>query len=248
MQILALIPARGGSKSIPRKNIKMIAGAPLISYTIKSALESKRINRVIVSTDDKEIAAISESYGAEVPFLRPSDISGDLSTDIEFHRHALDWLKTNENYMPDMVINLRPTHPIRRPETIDAAIEKFSSRPGADSLRSIRKSDLSPFKMWTINSREEMEPVAALPNVQEPYNEPRQKLPMAFWQDGYIDITLPKTILEKNSTTGDTIIPFVIEEVCVDIDYQDEIPKAEKILLSKQDASKPADDEQRWPS
>lgn len=228
--ILALIPARAHSKSIPRKNLRSIAGKPLLAHTIGHALGASRIGRVIVTTDSEEIAEVARSYGAEAPFLRPSDISGDFSLDVEFHRHALEWLRKKEGYVPSFVVNLRPTHPVRRCETIDRAIALFAASPDADSLRSVRLSELSPFKMWTIDENGLLSQVTSAGNRREPYNQPRQLLPLAYWQDGYIDITRPSIVMEKNSTTGDRIIPFVIDEESVDIDYEDDIPEAERLL------------------
>ncbi|RJP27542.1 MAG: acylneuraminate cytidylyltransferase family protein [Candidatus Omnitrophota bacterium] len=250
-QVLALIPARGQSKSVPRKNIRPVLGKPLVAYSIECAKKCKRIQRVIVSTDDPEIAEIAKTYNAEVPFLRPAEISGDFSLDVEFHCHAIRWLQEHERYVPDAVVNLRPPHPIRNPATIDRAIALFLSRNDIDSLRSVRKSDLSPYKMWKMDEAGLLQPVASLDGVIEPYNQPRQILPMVYWQDGYVDITRPSVILEKNSTTGDRILPFLIEEECIDIDYEDEIEQAEKILkgetLPKLSPSHPQTQE-RYPS
>jgi CMP-N-acetylneuraminic acid synthetase len=228
--VLALIPARAGSKSIPRKNLRPIAGKPLLAHTINHALGASRIGRVIVTTDSEEIASVARSYGAEAPFLRPTDISGDFSLDVEFHRHALEWLRKEESYVPSFVVHLRPTHPVRRCDTIDRAIALFAATPEADALRSVTLSDISPFKMWTIDNNGYLFQVASASDLREPYNQPRQLLPLAYRQDGYIDITRPSVVMEKNSTTGDRILPFVIDEVCIDIDYEDEIAEAERLL------------------
>jgi CMP-N,N'-diacetyllegionaminic acid synthase len=228
--ILALIPARGGSKSVPRKNIMKLHGKPMIAWAIEHALASNHISRVIVTTDDEEIATIARSYGAEVPFLRPAEISGDFALDVEFHRHALQWLRDNERYVPNMVVNLRPTPPSRNPLIIDRAIETFAVHGEADSLRSVHLASETPFKMWVMNNEGHLNPVAHLPQMHEPYNQPRQNLPLVYWQDGYIDITRPRVIFEKNSTTGDIILPFLIEEPAVDVDYPDELDRAEAQL------------------
>ena len=232
-EVLALIPARGGSKSIPRKNVLPLNGRPLIRYSIDHAHASRWISRVIVSTDDGEIAEIAKAAGAEVPFLRPVEFAQDHSQDIEFHRHALEWLWDNENYRPDAVVNLRPTHPIRRAATIDRAIETFLVHPEADSLRSVRLAQLSPFKMWLIGNSGYLQPLLSLPGCAEPYNMPRQLLPMVYWQDGYIDVVWARTVLEHNSTTGSRILPFIVEEESVDIDYPEEIAAAERILRTE---------------
>lgn len=250
-EVLALIPARGGSKSVPRKNIIKLGGKPMIGWAIEVARQSKLITRVVVTTDCEEIAKVAKEYGAEVPFLRPKEISGDRSLDIEFHIHALQWLEENEGYRPDYVLNLRPTPPARKAETIDAAITHFMAHPEADSLRSVHLASESPFKMWCIAKDGFMASVAKIDGVREPYNQPRQNLPLVYWQDGYIDITTPRVILEKKSTTGDRILPFEIYEPAADIDYPDDIELAEAQLKlrdtpsSKKENSK---DEIRFPS
>jgi N-acylneuraminate cytidylyltransferase len=246
--VLALIPARGGSKSVPRKNIIPLLGKPMIAWAIEHALAARHITRVIVTTDDIEIAEIARQYGAEVPFLRPADISGDLATDVEFHRHALEWLVQHEQYVPKMVANLRPTPPNRRPETIDRAIETFAAHGDMDSLRSVQLANESPYKMWHINERGDLAPIASLPGIAEPYNQPRQKLPVVYWQNGYIDITRPAVVLEKNSTTGDRILPFLIDEPAADIDYPDQIDQVEAQLRDRQQPVAGNTHETRHPS
>src|SRR5680860_643299 len=115
-EVLALIPARSGSKSVPGKNLRRLLGRPLISYSIEHALSCRRITRTLVTTDSEEIARVAKDHGAEAPFLRPPEISGDLALDVEFHRHALEWLREKEGYEPRFIVNLRPTHPVRQPE------------------------------------------------------------------------------------------------------------------------------------
>ena len=117
-KILAIIPARGGSKSIPRKNLIKIFDKPLIAWTIEAAKSCTNIDRIIVSTDDLEIADVSRSYGAEVPFIRPDNYATDISKDIEYHIHALNWLKENESYDPYALVNLRPTTPLGIPKLL----------------------------------------------------------------------------------------------------------------------------------
>ena len=249
--VLALIPARGGSKSIPRKNIIDVAGKPMIAWTIEVALKSSHITRTIVTTDDPGIADIARQYGAEVPFLRPVSLAGDASLDIEFHRHALKWLAEHEGYEPDLVVNLRPTTPSRQADVIDRAIEIFESNPQADSLRSVHMASQTPFKMWTIDSDGLLNPVARLDQLAEPYNAPRQQLPPVYWQDGYVDITRPSVILEKHSTTGDLILPFVVEEPQIDVDYPEDLMSAEaKMCQSPNPRMRPstADETMRYPS
>lgn len=221
MSVLALIPARGGSKAIPRKNVQLLQGRPLIEYTIDVAKASKTIDRIIVSTDDEEIRSVALAAGAEVPFLRPREIAGDYALDVEYHEHALSWLLQHENYQPTLIVNLRPTMPGRRSQVVDDAVHYFRHQgSGYDALRSVRVAEQSPYKMWRIEN-DVLIPLSTLEktNYPEPYNMPRQLLPLVYWQDGYIDIAKRETILIKKSTTGDKILPFIINDNTIDIDY-----------------------------
>ena len=223
-EVLALILARGGSKSVPRKNIMPINGKPLIAYTILQALASQSITRTIVSTDDEEIAEISREWGAETPFMRPADISGDNSVDFEAFKHCLVWLAGNEVYKPEMVVHLRATGPVRRLEIIDQAVEKLVATPSADSLRTVVMAKQTPYKMWRFNG-EFIVPVAPLPGVPEAHSVSRQSLPRAYWQNGYVDVIRRNTILEKSSMVGDVVLGIEIDEPVFDIDYPDDVAR-----------------------
>jgi N-acylneuraminate cytidylyltransferase len=249
-KIIALIPARGGSKSIPRKNIYPVAGKPLIAHSIRQALESKYISRVIVSTDDEEIADVSRQWGAEVPFMRPAEFSQDQSLDIEVFDHALRWLKKNEAYEPELVVHLRPTGPVRRVARIDQAIEALLAQPEADALRSVQIAKQNPYKMWFIENGL-LKPILQLEGIAEPYNMPRQKLPKTYWQNGTLDITRPKTVLEKQSMMGEKIIAFEINDPAYDLDYLEDIPEIEKALELLEQGGQPDgldQQEERFPS
>jgi N-acylneuraminate cytidylyltransferase len=228
--VLALIPARGGSKSIPRKNLRDLGGKPMIAHSIAHALASKLITRTIVTTDNDEIAAVSLGHGAEVPFRRPAAIAQDLSTDYEFVRHALEWLRENERYDPALVVQLRPTTPVRDVRLIDRAIAAIAARPDADSLRAMVGACFTPFKMWRRGKDGFMTPLLSLPGLHEPYNHPRQVLPEAFQQDGFIDIVRPRTIFEQNSITGRNVLPFFIDRESIDIDLEHELVEADKMI------------------
>jgi CMP-N,N'-diacetyllegionaminic acid synthase len=239
--ILALIPARGGSKSIPRKNLLMIAGKPLIAHSIEQALASRHITRTIVSTDDPEIAKVAREFGAEVPFLRPAEFAQDLSPDIDAFRHALQWLRDHERYECELVVHLRPTGPVRRVELIDQAIASIMHHPEADSLRSVSWPTQTPYKMWRIVGGL-LQPLMAIEGVAEPYCLPRQALPEVFWQNGYVDIIRPRVVLEQGMMHGRKILPFVIEEPTLELDYADSIAAVEAALLNlKQDANTAAE-------
>jgi CMP-N-acetylneuraminic acid synthetase len=219
-EILALIPARGGSKGIPGKNIRSFAGFPLIAWSIAAAKASELVTRVIVSTDDEKIAAVAREHGAEAPFLRPDEISQDKTTDLPVFEHALKWLEDVEGYRPDIVIQLRPTSPIRPRGMIDDAIRILLEHADADCVRGVVPAAQNPFKMWRFNG--EGRPLNALLDVDgipEPYNAPRQVLPPVYWQTGHIDAIRVSTITQKKSLTGDVIYPLLIDPVyTVDID------------------------------
>ncbi|MFC1499363.1 cytidylyltransferase domain-containing protein [Verrucomicrobiota bacterium] len=229
MNILALIPARGGSRSIPMKNIVDMGGKPLIAYSIEVALKSELISRVVVSTDSQKIADISRESGAEVPFMRPEELAGDTTTDLPVFQHALKWLNENEDYVPGIVVQLRPTTPLRRVKEVDEAVQLLIDDPDADSVRCVSNPVENPFKMWTIENTY-LKPLLDA-GIQEPYNQPRQKLPEVYWQNGYADVIRHKTIAEKNSMTGDKILPYILgQRFVVDIDHPFSLKIAELLL------------------
>lgn len=228
--IVAIIPARGGSKSIPRKNIRPLGGLPLIAYSIAAGLQSKRVHRVIVSTDSPEIAEIALEWGAEVPFLRPAELSEDTTTDLPVFEHALRWLEENENYRADVAVQLRPTSPLRPPNLTDAAIETLLQYPEADSVRCVTASGQNPFKMWRIGNDGRLQTLMQSA-FREPYNMPRQALPDTYWQTGHVEAIRYETIMRKKSMTGDLIMPcLVAPEYAIDLDNQYQWDFAEHVL------------------
>ena len=228
-EVLALIPARGGSKSIPRKNLLPLAGKPLIAYSIEQARSSRFVVRTVVSTDDGEIAAMARRYGGEVPFMRPAEYAQDTSPDIDVFRHALQWLAEHEGYRPELVVHLRPTGPVRRVEVIDRAIGLMLEHPEADALRSVSVPVQTPYKMWRIEGHY-LRPLLEVKGQTEPYCMPRQSLPEVWWQNGYVDIIRPRTILELGLMCGHTILPFVVDEPMLEIDYVENLPAVEEAL------------------
>lgn len=233
-QVLALIPARGGSKSIPRKNIRPFAGHPLIAYSIAAGLFAETVTRVIVSTDDDEIAAVARRYGAETPFLRPDEYSQDNTPDLPVFQHALNWLEEHEGYRPEIVVHLRPTSPFRRVSHIDEAVYRLMARPEADAVRTVCVPFQNPFKMWRIEPDGFMRPLGVELGIShEPYNQPRQMLPEVYWQTGYVDVAWSDTILVKDSMTGERILPLIIDpSQWIDIDSADDWRRAERLLES----------------
>jgi len=237
MDILGIIPARGGSKGIPGKNIKMIAGKPLIEWTIEAAKKSKLLTRVIVSTDDEKIAEVAKQYGAEVPFLRPKDIAQDLSTDVEFLIHALDWLKANEGYEPEIVVRLPPTSPLRTAVHIDEGIKKLIDTPEADAVRPIIETPKHPYKFWKISQDGQwLEPFLGkeITGFDEPQNLPRQLFPKVYMHTGAMDVMRTKTVREQLSTSGKKLSYFFMTpEESINIDHRIDFEFAE-FLLNKQ--------------
>ena len=233
-EVMVLIPARGGSKSIPRKNIRPFAGHPLVAYSIAAGLATETVTRVIVSTDDEEIAEISRRYGAETPFPRPAELSGDNTPDLPVFQHALEWLADREDYHPEIVVQLRPTSPFRRVSHIDQAVFRLLEQPKADSVRTVCVPFQNPFKMWCIQPDGFMRPLLEM-SFPEPYNMPRQLLPDVYWQTGYVDAARADTIQEKDSMTGDNILPLVIDpSEWIDIDSPDDWRRAERLLESNE--------------
>lgn len=219
-EILAIIPARGGSKGIPRKNIRPFAGYPLIAYSIAAGLQAKSVTRVIVSTDDEEIASVARQFGAETPFLRPAELAHDRSLDLPVFEHALDWLKEHEGYQPEVVVQLRPTSPIRPHDCVDHAVKILLDHEDADCVRGVVPAGQNPHKMWRISyENEPMAPLLQVDGIKEPYNAPRQILPPIYWQTGHVDAIRISTILQKQSMTGDRIYPLILDpRYTVDID------------------------------
>jgi CMP-N-acetylneuraminic acid synthetase len=231
-EVLSLIPARGGSKSIPRKNIRTFAGFPLIAYSIAAGLAAETVTRVIVSSDDPEILAVARRFGAETPFLRPEQYSQDQTPDLPVFQHALNWLEENEAYRPEIVIQLRPTSPLRRVDHIDQAVYRLLERPDADAVRTVCIPFQNPFKMWRIGSNGLMKPLLET-EFNEPYNMPRQALPEVYWQTGYVDAAWTDTIQDQNSMTGRNILPLIIDpSEWIDIDSPDDWRRAERLLES----------------
>lgn len=239
MEILGIIPARGGSKGIPRKNIKDLCGKPLIAWTIEAAKKSHRITRTIVSTDDPQIAEVARHFGAEVPFLRPAEISGDLSPDTDFLLHALDFLKKKEGYEPDIVVRLPPTSPLRTAVHIDEGIETLLKNPDADAVRPICEAPKHPYKLWKIaEDKKFLEPFLpeSFTGFHEAYNLPRQMFPKAYIHTGAMDVIRLKTIREQKSTSGKKLAYFFMElEDSVNIDHPIDFEIAE-FLMSKRQA------------
>ncbi|MEW6239282.1 MAG: acylneuraminate cytidylyltransferase [Chloroflexota bacterium] len=232
-EILAIIPARGGSKGIPRKNIRNFAGYPLIAWSIAAAKQSASVTRVLVSTDDEEIAAVARQFGAETPFLRPAEFAQDNTTDLPVFVHALKWLDEHEGYKPEVVMQLRPTSPIRPRGLVDKAVQVLLSHPDADSVRGVVAAGQNPHKMWRlVDENSPMKNLLDVEGIDEPYNAPRQILPPVYWQTGHIDAIRTETIL-NGSMSGKNIYPLVIDPVfTVDIDNLQDWARYEHLVAT----------------
>jgi CMP-N,N'-diacetyllegionaminic acid synthase len=207
---VAFIPARSGSKRIPNKNVKIIAGHPLLAYTIRSAIESNVFDAVICATDDEVYANVARHYGAEVPFLRPTEISSDQSPDVEWVVWMLRQLKNiDRNY--DIFSILRPTSPFRLPTTIERAWHLFCGEPMADSLRAVEKCKQHPGKMWVLNGRRLL-PLMPLDYKGTPWHSCQYSvLPQIYVQNASLEIAWSRVPLEQNTIAGNVVIPFISE-------------------------------------
>jgi CMP-N,N'-diacetyllegionaminic acid synthase len=207
---VAFIPARLGSKRVPGKNIRALAGHPLIAYTIAPALESGVFDAVIVSTDSEDIAAAATHYGAEVPFLRPAVFAGDTSPDIEWLEHALTELRSAGRRW-DAFSLLRPTSPFRSAGTIRRAYGLFAAQTGIDSLRAVEKCAQHPGKMWVIRG-ERMLPLLPFGPAEQPWHStPYQALPPVYVQNASLEIAWTRVVFERRTIAGDVLVPFVTE-------------------------------------
>jgi len=210
--VLSIIPARSGSKGVPGKNIKLLGKYPLLVYSIKASLKSNLINRTIVSTDSNEIAEIGISFGAEVPFIRPKEISVDLSSDFEFVDHALTWLSQNKQRVPDFIVHLRPTTPLRIPSIIDEAIVKFIGDTTATSLRSVHQMPESAYKCFEIENNY-LKTVCKNIFDLDATNDARQLYPVTFSANGYVDVLRTSFIKSNKKLHGNRVIPFLTPSV-----------------------------------
>jgi len=231
MSIVAIIPARGGSKGVHGKNIRLLAGYPLIAYSIVAAKLSKKIARIIISTDSDEIAAICKKFGAEVPFMRPSALAQDKSTDLDFMIHALSWFMDNEKEIPNYWVHLRPTTPLRNPMIIDMAISDIIAKSNSTSLRSAHKAPESPFKWFKKN--EEGFFTSLMDGLRnDKLNDPRQGFPDAYVPDGYVDILKASFIMNNKILHGDKMIGF-ISPFCTEVDSSEDFEYLEYEIKSK---------------
>lgn len=217
---------------MPGKNIKLLLGKPLIAYSIESALASRFIDRIIVSTDSEEIAGIARQASAEVPFLRPAELARDDTPDAPVFEHCVKWLKEQEGYAPDIIVHLRPTGPLRTGEEIDEAVKFLESHPEADSVRSVEEPSKSPYKMWKPDGLR-MRPLMELRGVKDFHTAPRQSLPKVYQTTADIGVFYLRTLQDKGSVIGEKVLPYVLRRPTVDIDTHFDFRIAELLMRER---------------
>ena len=207
-KVIALIPARSGSKRIVNKNIKPLNFHPLIAYTIRAAIESNVFDKVVCVTDDELYAKVANYYGAEVPKLRPKEISGDKSFDIEWVKWILNYFLDHGQSFDAFSI-LRPTNPFRLPSTIQNALEVFFEEENCDSLRAVQKVTEHPGKMWLLNNKRMFPLLPFQVDGVFWHSSQYTLLPEIFVQNASLEVAWTKVVLEGESISGNSIVPFV---------------------------------------
>lgn len=234
LKILGVIGARAGSKSLPNKNVRIVAGKPMLAWITEAAKRSLYLSRVVLSTDSEEYAAIGRRYGAETPFLRPPELSGDLAPDFDWLYHAATWLNENEGWQADIIVRLPPTSPLCETEDIDACIKLLMDDPSADSSYTFIEASKHPYKMWRMKENGYAEPFLpeSFTDRKDAFNLPRQVLPKAYF---YIDSSAIrwKTLVEQKSMAGENVRAHFISEA-VDIDVLSDVEKVERILRARE--------------
>ncbi len=227
LKAIVIIPARSGSKSLPKKNILPLNGKPILCYSVSYGLNCDAVDKVVVSTDSKEFAQIAKDCGADVPFIRPAQLSEDNTRDFPVIRHAMDYFESvGEVY--DVYILLRPTSPLRPKGLIEQAINILTKNPSATSVRTVAKIKEHPYRAWSIKEDGSMK--GFVEGVEESYNFPRQELPDVYFQTGDLEAVRRETLL-NGSVSGDNVFPLVIDhEDMIDIDHEKDFIKATKRL------------------
>jgi N-acylneuraminate cytidylyltransferase len=219
-KVIALIPARSGSKGVPNKNTRLLGGHALIAWSIKAALKASSIDRVVVSTDSYEYAQLAIQLGAEAPFLRPAEISGDRSTDFDFIAHALDWFADSAGE-PEYIVHIRPTTPFRDPALIDTAVRLFQNSKVATALRSAQEMSESAYKTFEIAPAGQFKRLGADGTALDAANNARQQFPATYQANGYVDVLSTRFIRDNSLIHGDWVLPFITPTV-VEVDTEDD--------------------------
>jgi len=208
---IALIPARSGSKGVPNKNIKLLGEYTLLEWTIKTCLNCKLIDKVYVSTDSLKYAELARDAGAIVPFIRPNHLAKDTSTDFEFVCHALSWLEKNEK-LPDYIVHMRPTTPLRQTNVVDKAIEIFTKNKNSTSLRSVHQMSESAYKTFEIDKNKILLKICSRDSNLDTANAARQSFPKTYVANGYVDVLSVSFIKETGLLHGNNVLSFETEQ------------------------------------
>jgi N-acylneuraminate cytidylyltransferase len=230
-EVLAIIGVRSGSRGLPGKNVRPLAGHPLLAWIVAAALRSERVTRVLVTTDTEELASVARDYGAETPFLRPAALAADGSSDLEHVRHALDWLAEHEGYAPDVVVRLLATVPTQLPEDIDAAVDLLLADESATSavvVAEVRQHPAKTMRIVDVAGRRQL--VAYLPDGPGAEPTARQTHPTAFVRANVV-AARPAVIAATGTLTGDAPVAHVIDrDRAVDIDTELDMQLAALVL------------------
>ena len=218
--VVALVPARAGSKGVPDKNIRPLGGRPLLAWSVAAATRASMIDRVIVSTDSAEYGEIGAAYGAEVPFLRPVELAADESLDIGFVLHAMRWF-AGQGEDPDLIVHIRPTTPFRSPAVIDAAVTRFVDDGRATALRSVHEMSTTAYKSMEITADGVLRQLGSAGTDLDRANNPRQDFPTTYLANGYVDVLSAKFIRTTGLLHGDRVIPFVTP-LAVEVDTMED--------------------------
>ncbi len=218
--VIALVPARSGSKGVPDKNIRSLGGRPLLAWSVVAASRATTIDRVIVSTDSAEYAQIAYENGAEVPFLRPPELSTDESLDIDFMLHAMNWL-ADRGEEADFIVHIRPTTPFRSPTVIDAAVDRFVNTSRFTALRSVHEMSTTAHKSMEITDSGVLRQLGSEGTDLDRANNPRQDFPTTYLANGYVDVLSAKFIRTTGLLHGDRVIPFVTP-LAVEVDTMED--------------------------
>jgi CMP-N,N'-diacetyllegionaminic acid synthase len=237
-RVVAVIPARAGKQSIPWKNLLKLAGKPLLWWAIDVALKAKAVDAVVVSTEDPRIARYARRYGALVA-PRPKEFAQPDSDDSGWYRHAVQWMDDELGWKPELIVNLRPTGPLRMPEDVDACV-KHVLKTGCDGLKTVIPTPIPPYKMWTMGTRGSMKPLLPHPyRLKHGPDIPRQRAQKMFpvyWQDAQIDITRPKFIMSEaarkyGNCWGKNIHGYIMDaRKVVDIDTPADLRHAAQVM------------------
>jgi CMP-N,N'-diacetyllegionaminic acid synthase len=234
VNVLVLVPARGGSKGIPRKNLQLLGGKPLVAHAVEVGRAATLVTRVMCSTDDEAIADAARAAGAEVPFLRPAELAQDSSEDWPVFVHALHWLERNEGWQPELIVNLRPTSPLRMPRHVDDAI-RLLLETGADSVKAVHLARQHPHKMWLRSDDGCIEPYLKTPmRLERGPDVPRAELDDVYWQNGMVDVTRRSVIFDQRVMIGRKVAGLVTEpSESIDIDTPLDLALAELVLARR---------------